>query len=164
MNVLYISYDGMTDPLGQSQVIPYLIGLSKRGFRITLLSCEKKAKYNLHKEHINIMLSQNKIDWAPITFYSSPKFISSYLNVKNLKKKALEICDARGIKLIHARSYIAAQAALHAQSKLKVKFLFDMRGFWVDERIDGNIWQKSNLIHRLLFSMYKNHNGSKSFF
>ncbi len=29
--VLYLSYDGMTDPLGQSQVIPYLVGLSKRG-------------------------------------------------------------------------------------------------------------------------------------
>ena len=24
--VLYLSYDGMTDPLGQSQVLPYIIG------------------------------------------------------------------------------------------------------------------------------------------
>ena len=28
--ILYISYDGMTDPLGQSQVIPYLVGLVKK--------------------------------------------------------------------------------------------------------------------------------------
>ena len=41
-NVLYISYDGMTDPLGQSQVLPYLEGLSQQGFRFTLLSFEKK--------------------------------------------------------------------------------------------------------------------------
>lgn len=41
--VLYISYDGMTDPLGQSQVLPYLVGLSKEGFQFTLVSCEKRA-------------------------------------------------------------------------------------------------------------------------
>ena len=39
--VLYISYDGMTDNLGQSQVIPYLQGLSEKGYSIHLLSCEK---------------------------------------------------------------------------------------------------------------------------
>src|SRR5205814_6316570 len=36
--VLYISYNGMLDPLGQSQVIPYLKELSKLGVRFTLLS------------------------------------------------------------------------------------------------------------------------------
>lgn len=40
MNVLYISYDGMTDPLGQSQVLPYLTGLSKSGYRFKLVPFE----------------------------------------------------------------------------------------------------------------------------
>jgi len=31
---LYLSYDGMTDPLGQSQVLPYIIGLQKKGIFI----------------------------------------------------------------------------------------------------------------------------------
>ena len=44
MRALYISYDGMTDPLGRSQVLPYLQGLSERGHEITLLSCEKPAR------------------------------------------------------------------------------------------------------------------------
>ena len=39
--ILYISYDGMTDQLGQSQVIPYLIGLSGKGHQIHILSAEK---------------------------------------------------------------------------------------------------------------------------
>ena len=34
--VLYLSYDGMTDSLGQSQVIPYLLGLVKKGHQITV--------------------------------------------------------------------------------------------------------------------------------
>jgi len=40
-SVLYISYNGMLDPLGQSQVIPYLRELSKAGVRFTLLSFER---------------------------------------------------------------------------------------------------------------------------
>src|SRR6266542_4044076 len=40
--VLYISYNGMLDPLGQSQVIPYLKELSKLGVQFTLLSFERE--------------------------------------------------------------------------------------------------------------------------
>jgi hypothetical protein len=39
--VLYISYNGMLDPLGQSQVIPYLRELSRLGVSFTLLSYER---------------------------------------------------------------------------------------------------------------------------
>ena len=47
MNVLYLSYDGMTDPLGQAQVIPYLQELSsKHGHTYTLISFEKKERYD----------------------------------------------------------------------------------------------------------------------
>jgi len=48
--VLYISYDGMTDPLGQSQVISYLAGLSRKGYRIHLLSSEKKNRFAQHQQ------------------------------------------------------------------------------------------------------------------
>ena len=29
LGILYLTYDGITDPLGQSQILPYLFGLSK---------------------------------------------------------------------------------------------------------------------------------------
>ena len=51
-HVLYLSYDGMTDPLGQSQVLPYIIGLSQEGFQFTLISFEKKDRYESHKHII----------------------------------------------------------------------------------------------------------------
>ena len=44
-NVLYISYDGMTDPLGQSQVLPYISGLNKYGINFHLISFEKPARF-----------------------------------------------------------------------------------------------------------------------
>ena len=49
-NVLYISYDGMTDTLGQSQVLSYLIPLSKKGVIIHIISFEKPELYLSKKE------------------------------------------------------------------------------------------------------------------
>jgi glycosyltransferase involved in cell wall biosynthesis len=30
-----------------------------------------------------------------------------------------------------------------------VKYLFDMRGFWADERVDGNLWARTSLMYRV---------------
>ena len=53
--VLYISYDGMLEPLGQSQVLAYLERLAA-GRRMHLISFEKRAEWAramvLEMEHI----------------------------------------------------------------------------------------------------------------
>ena len=42
--VLYVSYDGVLDPLGSSQVVPYVAGLAGHGFSPTLISFEKPER------------------------------------------------------------------------------------------------------------------------
>ncbi len=49
INVLYLSYDGMTDPLGQSQVLPYNKGLSKKGVYFHLISFEKQDRFSKYE-------------------------------------------------------------------------------------------------------------------
>jgi hypothetical protein len=41
LKVLYVTYDGLLDPLGSSQVVPYVLGLAARGVEIDVLSFEK---------------------------------------------------------------------------------------------------------------------------
>ena len=45
--LLYITYDGLTDQLANSQILPYLNILNKY-FEVAVLSCEKK-KYLQNK-------------------------------------------------------------------------------------------------------------------
>ena len=59
MNVLFISYDGMTDPLGGSQVIPYLRGLAAHGHSITIVSAEKPERRLKHGAHLPSRPSMN---------------------------------------------------------------------------------------------------------
>ena len=44
--VLFISYNGMLEPLGQTQVLPYLRKLAQRGVQFTLLSFEKRQCFH----------------------------------------------------------------------------------------------------------------------
>jgi glycosyltransferase involved in cell wall biosynthesis len=36
-----------------------------------------------------------------------------------------------------------------------VKFVFDMRGFWPEERVDGGLWNLSNPIYKMVFNYFK---------
>ena len=66
-HVLYISYNGMLQPLGQSQVIPYLKGLAAAGYDFTLLSFERDEAYSDAGRELCARLKQElaqaNIDW-----------------------------------------------------------------------------------------------------
>ncbi|MFY8184945.1 MAG: glycosyltransferase, partial [Bacteroidia bacterium] len=44
---------------------------------------------------------------------------------------------------------------LDFKKRMGIPFIFDMRGFWADERTEGNIWKLSNPIHKRLYSFFK---------
>ncbi len=155
MQVLYISYDGMTDSLGQSQVIPYLIGLSEKGYQITLISCEKRNKFETQSKNIQNLLSKSDIIWFPIPYSTLPSVLSKRLNVYRIKKTADIICTKNSINVVHCRSYMASLIGIYLKNKFGLKFIFDMRGFWADERIEGNIWALNNPLHKNIYKYFK---------
>lgn len=154
-SVLYISYDGMTDNLGQSQVIPYLIGLQKRGYRIHILSCEKPQVFAHRNNHIAKLLQKNSIEWYPIPYTAKPAVISTLYDIKQLQREAIQIIRNHNVQLIHCRSYIAAQVGLYCKKKFNIPWIFDMRGFWADERIDGGIWNMKNPVFKSIYRHFK---------
>lgn len=155
VNVLYISYDGMTDPLGQSQVIPYLQGLSKRGYNITLMSFEKSERFENHRSEISDLLQRSGIEWVPLSYTKSPLVLSTLYDIWRMKKTAVRLHRVHSFNIVHCRSYIAAFAGLMMKQKFGTKFLFDMRGFYADERVDGGIWNRNNFLFNLVYSFFK---------
>ena len=155
-NVLYISYDGMTDNLGQSQVIPYLRGLSVEGFSITLLSFEKKERYVELKQTIISILNDSQIEWIPLSYTSYPPVFSTLWDIRKMYRAAKEKCRTKNIKIVHCRSYISALVGLRLKKKIGTKFIFDMRGFWADERVEGKIWNLKNPIFKTIYNYFKN--------
>lgn len=153
--ILYISYDGMTDNLGQSQVIPYLAGLSEKGYRFWLISFEKEGIYQKRKALIQGLMDKSHITWMPLNYTSTPPVLSTIKDIRTLLKTANNIHKKEHIDIVHCRSYISAFAGLMLKRKYGVKFVFDMRGFWPDERLDGKIWSKSNPVFRMVYNYFK---------
>ena len=153
--VLYISYDGMTDPLGQSQVLPYLVGLSKHGYRFTLLSFEKADRFAAQRQRITEITDGAGIKWVPLSFTSRPPVISKFYDAVRMKRKAFALHRQIGFDMVHCRSYIAADIGLALKRKFGIRFFFDMRGFWADEKRDGGSWKDGHPIFSRVYKYYK---------
>lgn len=153
--VIFISYDGMTDPLGQSQVLPYLKHLTLSGYKFHLISCEKKNNFQEHKNKISQICSESNISWYPLNYSGKIPVVSSFYNVLKINSQVKDICKKNDIKLIHARSYIPAIIALAFKRKHGIKFLFDMRGFWPDERVDGKLWNHKKFPFKQVYNYFK---------
>ncbi|MBM77816.1 MAG: glycosyltransferase [Crocinitomicaceae bacterium] len=153
INTLYLSYDGLADPLGQSQILPYLFGLSKN-YKITILSFEKSENINKSYQFISNKLKENQIDWVPLKYSKRPPIISTIWDIYKLNKTVNKLIKS-GVNLIHCRSYITSLVALKIKRKHNIPFIFDMRGFYADERVDGEIWDKNKLPFNKIYSFFK---------
>jgi glycosyltransferase involved in cell wall biosynthesis len=145
----------MTDPLGQSQVLPYIVGLTKEGHSFTLISFEKKDRYFIQKDLIEQLCQENKIDWKPIFYTKNPPVLSTLFDLRNMSKLSYSLHKEKKFDLTHCRSYISSIVGLRLKRKFNVPFLFDMRGFWADERVDGELWNLKNPLYRIIFSFFK---------
>jgi glycosyltransferase involved in cell wall biosynthesis len=152
--ILYITYDGLTDPLGQSQILPYIMGLAAAGYKFTILSFEKRDRFAREKETIETLTSEAGIEWKPLRFTSNPPILSKFYDAMRMRNKAFELQRSHHFDMVHCRSYIAADIGLQLKRKFGVKFFFDMRGFWADEKKDGS-WNVKNPIYKRIYTYYK---------
>ncbi|MBL0357658.1 MAG: glycosyltransferase [Chitinophagaceae bacterium] len=153
--ILFISYDGMTDPLGQSQVIPYLQGLSKKGLQFYLLSCEKPEAFEKNATAVKKMLDGYAIEWHPIQYTKKPPVLSTLKDIIQLRKKAKQIQQQHGIDMVHTRPGIPALVGLWMKKKFGIKFLHDIREFYADSRVEGGIWNIRNPLFRIIYHYFK---------
>lgn len=151
MKTLYISYDGITDPLGQSQVIPYLKGLSKKGVKFTLLTFEKilSLKNNEMGWSLKKELVESNIGWKYLIYHKKPSVPATLYDLIQGILVALWTAKKERIEVVHGRSFIGAIIALFLKKLTGIKFILDVRGLWADERVDGGIFLKDSWLYKI---------------
>ena len=148
--VLYISYTGLMDPLGQSQVLQYVLALGKSGHRMTVLSFEKPDTLNVSARvaAVRDQCQAAGIDWRPRAWHNKPiGILATLYDLVVGRNYGIRIAREVEAEIIHCRSYIASLMGLWVKRATGAKLIFDMRGFWPDERVDGGIWRKSSLVY-----------------
>lgn len=152
--VLYLSYDGIMEPIGQSQILPYILELSKK-YSIYILTYEKFKDIKNYKLKLSIekKLIDNNINWKFIVYKSN-----SFLSCLNIFKGfciSLYITFKYKIKFYHLRSYIPGLITFFLIILFRKKFIFDIRGFWIDEKADRLNLNKNSIKYILFKNIEK---------
>ncbi len=145
MKVLYITYDGILEPLGESQVLAYQERLSK-DHDIFLLSYEKPVDLLNSKEfdRIERRIKAAGIQWFRLRYHKAPSSLATLFDILCGIFFCVWLVRKEKIQFLHTRSYVPSLIGLFLKKYFGVDYIFDMRGFWVDERIDGGLWRKTD--------------------
>ena len=148
--ILYISYDGMLEPLGQSQVLAYLRKLA-RNHQVFLISFEKPGTWGAEsvRERLKESVKKAGVAWYPLRYHKHPSAPATAYDICQGIFLGAWIVRRYHVEIVHARSYVASVVALFLKKVFGVKFVFDMRGFWADERVDAGFWARSGRMYRV---------------
>jgi len=155
--VLLISYNGMLDPLGQTQVLPYLRELAKKGVRFTLLSFERTKAFEpdgVEKcQHLQRQLLSDGIEWHWLRYHQKPSLPATAYDVFAGVRHASRLVRRNQIEMVHARSHIPATIALVLKKRFGIKMIFDVRGLMAEEYVDAKHWREGSVAYRLTKSV-----------
>lgn len=149
--VLYLSYTGLLEPLGRSQILAYLSRLSDE-YQFTVVSFEKAGDFAevAKVEALQEECATYGIDWQPKIYHHKPRLLATLWDLSVLLHATWTFSRSGRAELVHCRSYIPAIAALLTGKVTKVPFVFDMRALWLDEMIDAGRLDRGSIVHRIL--------------
>lgn len=148
---VYLTRNGLLEPLGQSQVMAYLRGLA-RDYRITLITYEKAEDWadGAAVSRAAAECEALGINWAPQRFRPRPKIVAPALSMARMTWLLWRTVKREDAKIIHARSYIPAAVAMVVSRLTGTPFIFDMRALWPEELITAGRLKRGSLLHRAI--------------
>lgn len=153
MTTLYISQNGITSHIGRSQVAPYVLGLAREGFSISLLTAEPEGHGALIARYEN-QFSEAGVRWTRVPYRNQPVIVGPIITQLRLIRAAHRIVVAGGIQLVHCRSHPTAIIGYKLKQRFGLKFVFDFRDFYADWGL-----RHSRGIKRLLYKRIKQLEG-----
>jgi glycosyltransferase involved in cell wall biosynthesis len=147
VRVLYLSYNGLTEPLGRRQVLPYLVALAGRGWRFTVISFEKAETADPAAcSEVDALLRPAGIKWVRRRYHRRPTVPATAFDLG--VGAALRWACAGAVDLIHARSTVPAlMAALGGLLRAR-PWIFDVRGLMAEEYADAGHWRRDGGLFR----------------
>lgn len=154
-SALFITYDGLLDPLGGSQILPYLRSIAQHPRSLCIVSFEKPDRFAAGADKLRAQLAQAGISWMPLPFTTRLGKLGKLWDLGRMYAACLRLQWQHRFGVIHCRSYQAMQVGCLLHRLTGVRTIFDMRGLWVDERVDGGLWTQDRWLNRLAYRSYK---------
>lgn len=136
-DVLYLTHNGITDHIGQSQIAPYNLGLAERGYRIHIVSAEKPGRDAL-MERYRQRFADAGIRWSWVTYHNRPQVAAQLYDVARMRSLALRIARAERPRLVHARSWLPLEIGKAVKRSTGARFLLDFRHFYIESGVQDS--------------------------
>lgn len=149
---LYLCYFGLRQPLVQTQVIPYLQEIAKDGVETHLLTFDAPSKgWTADRiETEKKALAEKGIEWHSLTYHKRLSIIATAYDVLAGSFFVWRLLRRHKIDILHARIHVPMLMAVLARkfSGRKPRILFDIRGFFPEEYVDGGNWKKDGALFK----------------
>ena len=137
IDVLYLTHNGVTDHIGQSQIAPYCMALAERGYRVHVVSAEKPGRGDLI-ERYRAAFAARGIAWSYVTYHNSPPLLAQFYDVARMRRLAFAVARAERPALVHCRSYLPIGIGRAIKRRFGAKLLIDFRHFWVEAGLEDS--------------------------
>jgi len=158
--VLYLSWNSIESPLVQSQVLAYLRGLAAKGWGFRLVTLETgrsqgwlAARAQELVQSLESTPAAGKIQWHPVVVPAQLARLGTVTRLWAMRRHVRAILQRHPLALVHARSYLPGWVAAKVCSPAGVPWLFDTRGFWVDEKVDKGGLKAGGPVYSILKRM-----------
>jgi glycosyltransferase involved in cell wall biosynthesis len=152
--VLYLTYDGLGDHIGQSQILPYITECSRKGIRFHILSFEKAA-HKARADKAGELLASLDITWYRLDFTQSRNILYKAYDFLRFVFTAFRVCLKNKYSIIHSRSYFASSIGLMMQSMFGSKLVFDKRDFWIDAIVETGRLRPHQPLHKIVHGLLR---------
>lgn len=149
IHVLYVTYDGLLEPIGRSQVVSYLLESPREDLDISVISFEKREDLRDERKRSLLLaeLTQCGVSWAPLVRHRTLPVAAATWDLFRGMQAGLSLARRYRTSIVHARSYAAGLIGLAVKALTGARLVFDMRGFWPEECLELGRFQPQGLLY-----------------
>ena len=134
-SILYISYDSILDAISKSQITPLIIKYSSKN-KVYLVSVEKNFSEAIkYKKTL-----KGNVEFKFLKYKKNILF--KFLNIFTYQFLILKFIIINKIDIVHVRSYLPISLLILTKLFKNIKIIFDIRGFWFDEKYEAGLISK----------------------
>lgn len=140
-DVVHLTHDGILQPLGRSQVVRIASGLAARGLPQHIASLERASDLadSGRVEALARELGGLGIGWSRGAYLPGGGAGAFARNVARLTALSLRQTMRRGPHVVVARSFSTGPTAVALKRLRGARFIYDIRGFWVERRLQTSL-------------------------
>lgn len=150
-DVLYITFDGLLDPMGQARNADLLQRLASDGLTIAVVSFEEvnALRDEVRTASMRGRLQARGITWRPIRHRDTCSIPMACWDFVRGAATAMRVAVERKPRCLHTCGYSSALVGLVVKLAFGGKLIFDMPGFWPEERVELGLFRSTHFLYRV---------------